>query len=136
MNELKMGDIVEVRDCTQEWSDRIFIKYGKPGQIMYVNPDYAQNFRDNENFSTFTIDDRGWRVKQKPEYVPFTWDDREQLRGKWIRSKILQHLEYCILDITSISIHVYEVQSISFEKLLDSYEFIDGTPCGKLKKND
>jgi len=133
MNELKMGDIVEVYDYTNEWSDRIFIKYGKPGQIMYVNPEYEQNFRNNENFYTFTIGGRHWRVKQKPEYVPFTWEDREQLRGKWIKFKADNVHECCITSIFQLGISLEGNEYVDYKKLFNAYEFIDGTPCGKVK---
>jgi len=136
MEELKMGDTVEVLDHDNKWNNCIFIKHGDNGAIIFVNPDYEQDFLANRIFSTFKADKRYWRIKQKSEYVPFTWDDREQLRGKWVRAKMLQHFEYCLTYISHVGVGFDMNENIYYDRLFNNYEFIDGTPCGKIKQQD
>lgn len=66
-----------------------------------------------------------YRVKPSPKYVPFTWEDREFLRGKWIRN-----ISY---EIVIYSISRERVNDMTFSRLLSDYTFLDGSPCGKLE---
>ena len=77
--------------------------------------------------------------KKEPEkkYVPFDLskeEDREKLRGAWVRHKNSGR-EYAItglyLDETPPYVEVND-NGYEPEYLLEEYEFIDGTPCGKL----
>lgn len=66
----------------------------------------------------------------KPQYVPFTWEDREQLRGRWIGSNdgrcerlvnVMHHEDRC-----------FYVSSINATSLCDDWHFLDtGEPVGK-----
>lgn len=63
----------------------------------------------------------------KPKYVPFTWEDREQLRGRWITR---EKDGYVIEEIA------YRFDSRAFEvvakNLLQDWRFLDtGEPVGK-----
>lgn len=69
-----------------------------------------------------------YRIKQEPEYVPFTFEDAEHLIGKVIKSKDENWIELLTFfgeDYTS---------NITYEALLRDYTFLDGSPCGKLKQ--
>ena len=70
------------------------------------------------------------------EYVPFDLSnekDRARLRGSWVRMKTFLEREEPILCITERAVYVsFERAGISPEVLLSLYEFVDGTPCGKL----
>ena len=71
-----------------------------------------------------------YRIKPESTIVPFTWEDRELFRDKWFRSKS-SRVE---TKITSINMHQIWMSgiNISFEDLMKYYEFLDGTPCGKV----
>ena len=72
--------------------------------------------------------DVDYRVKETPEYVPFTFDDAEFLIGKVVKhkkDKWVELITYCSENETAIC---------PYEHLLDNYTFIDGSPCGKLKQ--
>lgn len=77
--------------------------------------------------------------KKEPKYVPFDLmkeEDRARLRGAWLRLK--EHSNEVMVKaiypfIGRVSIDNDEVIT---EFLLENYEFIDGTPCGKELKND
>jgi len=64
------------------------------------------------------------------EYVPFTWEDRELLRGEWIRKKESKS-EYLITYFYDKGVGT-DNDTFSYELLLNEYEFVDGKPCGKL----
>lgn len=74
--------------------------------------------------------------KEKPkEYIPFTWEDREQLRGKWIKHKKFEDEELIIsLTANEDDWLVKHDTILNGENLLNNYLFLDGSPCGKLKK--
>ena len=98
------------------------------------------------------IGDRGWmkahepcfnwneskyRIKKEPEYVPFTSDDAEVLIGKDIKITDNNTGFWCINKIVAVSNDCVfignSIIGISYDKLLEKYTFLDGTPCGKLK---
>ena len=69
------------------------------------------------------------------DYEPFIWEDREQLKGKWIKHKELKD-EELIISLTADEDDwiITHDKNLSGENLLDNYLFLDGSPCGKLKK--
>jgi hypothetical protein len=74
-----------------------------------------------------------YRRRIAPKFVPYTWDDREELRGRWFRRKAKGPSQYerlacffCLIDG-----HFY-VNSIRNDELLNECEWLDGTPCGKV----
>lgn len=76
--------------------------------------------------------------KKEPEkkYVPFDLteeEDRAKLRGAWIRSSDFPLLEYQIISMNKSYVFCdAEEKGISPGLLFTGYEFIDGTPCGRL----
>lgn len=75
--------------------------------------------------------------KQQPkEYIPFEWEDRDELRGKWVRSKSDPKIEVSIMSFDGTSQWIELAHKfVSSEEFLNEYEFLNGTPCGKLKNN-
>ena len=77
--------------------------------------------------------------KKEPEkrYVPFDLslpEDREKLRGAWIRYKDSE-IAYCIFAISPDEAEPCVTiwgEEIPVGLLLEKYTFLDGTPCGKL----
>ena len=76
--------------------------------------------------------------KKEPEkkWTPFDLtkeEDRAKLRGAWIRSCDFSLLEYQIISMNKSYVFCdAEEKGISPELLFTGYEFVDGTPCGKL----
>lgn len=70
------------------------------------------------------------RIEQsKPKYVPFTWEDREQLRGRWVIDGAGD--EQCIVRIEKYK-HSFCVNSVPIGDLLWGWTFLDtGEPVGK-----
>ena len=72
-----------------------------------------------------------YRRRIAPQYVPYTWDDRDELRGRWLKSKHAPHYEFVVLEFKSMSgIHL-RVNGIDAVALLEHYVWLDGSPCGK-----
>lgn len=72
--------------------------------------------------------------KVELEYVPFDLrkeEDRAKLRGAWVREKG-QAVEYQVIAVGATLVFV-DGNSFNTKAMLDSYEFLDGTPCGKLE---
>ncbi len=130
MKELKIGDVVEVKHSFNRWISRIFVKYGKDNGIIVVHYQYEIEYKTGMIFYTEFCEDESWRHKQEPKYIPFTFEDRELLKGRWIKDKYKSKLIKQILLIVENRIHTV-LGIISYELLLDNYIFVDGTPCGK-----
>lgn len=69
-------------------------------------------------------------------YIPFNLSeekDRAKLRGAWVKIKGSQ-LEHQIIGLAANTQIVFlpEVVSVETEELLENYEFVDGSPVGKL----
>jgi hypothetical protein len=81
-----------------------------------------------------TIQCNGWYYRRRiaPQYVPYTWDDREELRGKWFRrkDKELSEFERFASFFSLIDGHFY-INFIRSDELLNECEWLDGSPCGK-----
>ena len=73
-----------------------------------------------------------YRIKPEPEYIPFTFEDAEQLIGKTIKSKSGNSI-YIITAINYEYIGIWK-NNINYDQLFDIYTFLDGSPCGKLKQ--
>lgn len=67
-----------------------------------------------------------YRIKEevKRKLVPFTWEDREQLRGKWVRNK-KSSSEFVLQFLNENG------SAWTWQYMLDHFEFIDGSPVGK-----
>ena len=94
---------------------------------------------DVEDDCPFRTDDCGRVVciirKKEPKYVPFDLgneEDRARLRGAWIRIKDIPNIEYLIYGLNAKFVLLGCNVNVKTDELLKNYEFIDGTPCGRL----
>lgn len=67
---------------------------------------------------------------EQPEYEPYSYEDRDTLRGLWVRRKN-DNAEFLIMAVYSWGVGTNETCS-TFRLLFDNYETIDGLPVGKL----
>lgn len=68
--------------------------------------------------------------------IPFTSEDTEKLKGKWIKGKensLSKNIEQQIIRFDIIDNELY-VNNCKSSVLLEEYTFQDGTPCGKEKE--
>lgn len=76
------------------------------------------------------------RKEPEKKYIPFDLsleEDRAKLRGTWIRDKDYPQNEDLISAMDSCHVFIGSLpEGISPSDLFTSYEFVDGTPCGKL----
>lgn len=70
-----------------------------------------------------------YRVKPEVKVKPYTWDDREILRDKWIKDKKGVQ-EYRIDNFVNTPNSEFKINGISAEYLLSHFTFLDGSPCG------
>lgn len=129
-----------------------------PNRVLWIansDEDYIGTLEEiaTENPETpFVVKTRGsyspWaclirKKEPKKKYVPFDLSDKEvrdELRGKWIIPK--GHSDSIEKQITLFGSQMTEYgkiwcveMDITPDKLLTSWTFIDGTPCGKLEAN-
>lgn len=72
----------------------------------------------------------GYRRRTTPQYVPYTWEDREELRGRWYRRNDNKDYERQVTlfdgGINNMFINGWEAK-----EFLQKCEWLDGSPCGK-----
>lgn len=73
-----------------------------------------------------------YRIKPEPKYVPFTFDDADKLIGKAVTSN--NGIIHIITEINKVNMFIGSNVYVSYDTLFKHYTFLDGTPCGKLKK--
>lgn len=79
--------------------------------------------------------------KKEPEkkYVPFDLtkeEDRAKLRGAWVRVKDIPAIEYQIYGLNAKYILLGSNMNIETQDLFIIYEFVDGSPCGRLVEEE
>lgn len=109
------------------WVEQMDEYIGKIFTITEITDDLV-------NFSGITLDGRhNFPIEAlepyKEEYEPFTWEDRDMFREKWVRSKGGHKKEFMVNSISG-----GHVGSVTYQEAFEVYEFIDGTPFGKIKK--
>lgn len=75
--------------------------------------------------------------KVEERYVPFDLsreEDRAKLRGAWVRRKD-EVMEYQVISVGAIFVSI-DGNTFETKSMLDRYEFLDGTPCGKLVEEE
>lgn len=76
-----------------------------------------------------------YRIKPKPEFVPFTLDDAEMFLGKIIKPKNgKDKFRGMICGAGTGSVSVSTQGSRTYDELLSSMLFLDDSPCGKINK--
>lgn len=88
------------------------------------------DWRDVQSISDFKNFNNEFREYSEPKLVPFTFEDAEFLIGKPIRSK-QKNVVLLIQVVYQKSIMMHGFDTISYYSLLQNWEFLDGSPCGK-----
>lgn len=81
------------------------------------------NIVSDNGIRGFNFQDFEFRIKPEKKLVPFTWEDRELFRGKWVMHRY--STTELILDI----INEWYVDGLSYKELFEDYMFLDGSPC-------
>jgi len=73
------------------------------------------------------------RIEQpKPQYVPFAWEDREQLRGRWVCCVDAPQKEWAINSVYIGGGGELRANGVPADLLLKQWTFLDtGEPVGK-----
>lgn len=107
-------------------------------RLQRVEKDWDDPFIENLGYRSICI-----IRKKEPEkkYVPFDLskeEDKAKLRGAWVRVKEVPNIEKQINGLNAACVFLYgmENQGLKPKELVELWEFIDGTPCGKLVEED
>jgi hypothetical protein len=69
--------------------------------------------------------------RKDPTYRPFTWGEREQLRGKWLKNKeALSEMICTRMYRNHDSVFETTKGTWSFRQIFEQFTFLDGSPCG------
>lgn len=102
-------------------------------EIKDVNPESTEPFisTGGNKYSYFYSVEK---PKEK-KYRPYTWEEREQLRGKWVKylnyDKTEKEFQIIKMELTDKK-EFFVGNGINPSTLLEACRFIDGTPCGVL----
>lgn len=99
---------------------------GKEIEYRYRN-DFRQWF--GVHTPSLNFDEYNYRVKPEPKYVPFSFEDANDLMGKVIKKMDGTHVQK-IVQLNRDYVFA-GVGIMDYEWLLKYYTFLDGTPCGK-----
>ena len=78
----------------------------------------------------FVCEPDQYRVKPEPKLVPFTFEDRELFRDKWVKVKDVDS-EFKINKIAIDQIQIGWNGNYKYETALKQLTFADGKPFGK-----
>ena len=108
----------------KKWYNEI-LAFAEGKQIQSNRPSVLDEWMDDD-FPLWNDPDIKFRIKPEPKHIPFTFEDRDELRGKWVRHKE-SHNEFMIYLIAE-----GHVNGHTWGQSLEEFEFLDGTPFGKL----
>ena len=101
--------------------------------VLWANDDQVLLSRTGEDKTVYLVKNECFRFEEAPppkKYRPFRWEEREQLRGRWVKRKLTEG-EWQITNIEKHHGGLY-VQSLgSASALLVDCVFLDtGLPVG------
>ena len=104
----------------------------------YLNGERVQikiisTWHDVTSISVFNNFNNEFRIYTEPKLVPFTFEDVDLLIGKAVKSKSKDIITLIqVLYPKNVMMHGFD--TVSYYCLLQNWEFIDGSPCGKYIK--
>ena len=83
----------------------------------------------DEDHPLFNDNPENYRIKPEQILIPFTFEDKDLFKDKWIKHKIESTLNK-IIRINNTIVGIYP-SSFSYNDFLKYFVFEDGSPCGK-----
>ena len=136
--------IIDPEDPRVEIGEKYYFALRADACIDYANRGVRVNSLDaidtSGGYYPFITDEKDYPFiirKKEPvkKYMPFDLskeEDRARLRGTWVRIKDCPNFEYQIVSMNTENVFFGNKVAVSMHALLLSYEFADGSPCGKL----
>lgn len=129
---LKEGCVGYVADTLSELYDYV-VHYNSIyyRQILKIMEPSEYPFVCGRNFAY-----RYFYLVKEPEekkYRSFTWEEREQLRGKWLKwvNSSNEEKEFQVTSMKLLTGNKFVINNgITPDILLEKAQFIEGTPCG------
>jgi hypothetical protein len=133
------NELIPRRHLSAEKRQELYDAFKAGKKIEYYN-ESLKNWQEKEKFQerdvyfqerdVYFFEDTAYRIAE-PEHIPFTFEDREMFRGKYVRFKGGKP-ECYITDVLENCIYLSHIRC-SYEEAFEKLEFIDGTPFGKVK---
>ncbi len=132
MNELKMGDVVEIFSNSVWGNERIFIKHGAHDSAICVSVNTETAYNQGRSFITTLWKTGDWRAKKESEYVPFTYDDTVGLLGSYVKMSESE-LTAIVTSVSETTIGIGQ-GTFTYDEFFNCFTYFDGSPCGKVKE--
>lgn len=121
--------LVLVSKDRKNWFTRV-LAFEKCGKFLcWDTIDNLEDVKHSYNLMAWSY------MKEIKKYEPFEWEDRDLIKGKWIRPKTGVKSEKLITNVFKSTEGWFYVFSdgaaLRADQLLEDYEFADGSPCGK-----
>lgn len=127
--------LVEVSDNGLNWHKRVFVCKKNDRYLVWGDATTLQRAEEINHTCSW----KHMREISEFKYRPFTWEDRNLVKGKWIRPKTRVKSEKLITNVFKSTEGWFYVFSdgtaLRADTLLKDYEFADGTSCGVLEIN-
>src|SRR5699024_10264811 len=115
----------------------IELYYFKKGENPDIFEDNSPKFPiviDNYRYATLQEIQKAIENK-KDKYRPLTWEDRNWLKGKWIKHRYTKDFKIITTMRESTITGKFLINSMDNKVLDRNFVFEDGSPCKKLKTN-
>lgn len=117
-------DIIDLKTMVEEEEDTYLNKLNGIYTEWCTFPFFSENGHRYSLFYPVVM-------PKKKKLVPFTWEDREILRGKWVKKKNSNY-EICLCSfLWDYDKQHLLINGITASDFLNTCEFLDGSPCGK-----
>jgi hypothetical protein len=122
-NDVKVGDMVRVTSVLPNGDQKLLNLLGEVKLIRETDIRILVS-------GVYSLCDIETLQKVASKIIPFTFEDREEFRGKWVRHKNFGFGEFFITYASSEKIQVGS-DFYTYDEALEILEFIDGKPFGK-----
>lgn len=119
MNEFKTGGKILVSNNKIHWWDGYIYLAEYKNRIITHKP--KQDLLDTWKYA---------KPLPKEKYIPYTIDDAEEFRDKWVREKKEKDHIFKIWRYRHTGIFINSCW-INYEHTINEVEYLDGTPFGK-----
>lgn len=131
--ELPLPRVIEIRYSERDyWIKRVVFMFKNNKAICWN----AETLEEAEEITEVRAWETWREIEEKiePTYRPFTWEERDMLRGKWFREKCDVKKERLIINVYESregELFIYDGSvAMNVKNLFENYTFLDGTPCG------
>jgi hypothetical protein len=132
--DLKEGDEILVMAHEGIWKKRILLCVDTYGSVIIVACGWEAAYWQGKDYNIYKYPKDQWKPIEKPKLVPFSFED--DLLGRKIVAKANKNIKSMITIQGAVTVDNGLNGLMPYAELLENYEFLDGSPCGKEVPNE